>query len=331
MVTEKVQIDRNIGIDILKGISAILIVMLHFPFTGMIGKLINVVARIAVPTFFMCSGFFLKKEDECSWSVIRGKVLHILKIAIPAVILYTGYTGYREGIGYLFAELNFANALKVLIFNAPQISAFHLWFLIALMYTYIIYYLMCRLNAVRFKLWIAVGGLAVNLLVREVFFSLGIDILAQFVRNAYFFGLPFFIIGTLIRDSKDYLNNMSLGKCYAMATVGLLLSVFENHFLCDYTLEISLGTIIYSLSVFVVALRYKGNDKFNLAYLGRKCSMYMYILHVFVGTLTFKVLVTQVSEMWIGTCVTLVLTILISILLPLIGNIRIGGREKKKA
>lgn len=330
MVAEKIQIDRKIGIDILKGISAILIVLLHFPFTGMIGKSISVVARIAVPIFFMCSGYFLKKEDECSWRVIRRKVLHILKITIFAVILYIGYTIYREGIGYVLSELNPANALKVFIFNAPQISSFHLWFLISLIYSYILYYIICRFKLVRFKLWIAVGGIAVNLLVREVLYALGIDILPQFVRNAYFFGLPFFIAGTIIRDSKDYLNNATLGKCYAIAAAGLLLSGFENHFLCAYTLEVSLGTIIYSVSTFVIALQYKGKDIFKLAYLGRKCSLYMYIIHIIVGTMTFKVLVTQTSEMWIGTCVTLVITILISLILSFIENIFASREEKKK-
>ena len=49
---------RKAGIDILKGLCAILVILIHFPFLGIGGKIITIVARCAVPVFFMCSGFF---------------------------------------------------------------------------------------------------------------------------------------------------------------------------------------------------------------------------------------------------------------------------------
>lgn len=57
------------SIDILKAICAFLIVCIHVPFPGNIGEYVTTLARIAVPIFFMITGYFysgvVKKR---SWS-----------------------------------------------------------------------------------------------------------------------------------------------------------------------------------------------------------------------------------------------------------------------
>lgn len=311
-------IKRKIGIDILKGICAVLVVLVHFPFLGMGGKILTVIARVAVPVFFMCSGYFLKKTEESNKSFIIGKIIHIGKITIVACILYIGYTIYCEGIGYVISEINIVNLAKVLVFNAPQISSFHLWFLFALIYTYALYYLMCKLRLQKVKLLIAIMCFLVNLIVREALFMVGIDILAQFVRNAYFFGLPLFIVGTWIRDSKEHLQKIKIRKWCILSILGLVLSILENHFLCEYTLELSFGTILYAVGVFIIALKYQGGDVLKFAYLGEKCSLYIYVIHIIVGTLVFKCIATQVSCYWIATLLTLLISVAISVVIAFI-------------
>ena len=50
---------RNIGIDILRFICAFLVACIHAPFSGAVGGCVKAVARIAVPIFFMSTGYFL--------------------------------------------------------------------------------------------------------------------------------------------------------------------------------------------------------------------------------------------------------------------------------
>ena len=50
---------RNTGIDILRFICAFLVVCIHAPFPGIIGGCVKAVSRIAVPIFFMSTGYFL--------------------------------------------------------------------------------------------------------------------------------------------------------------------------------------------------------------------------------------------------------------------------------
>lgn len=51
---------RNEGIGILRLICAFLVVCIHIPFPGAIGQFIKAVARVAVPVFFISSGYFLQ-------------------------------------------------------------------------------------------------------------------------------------------------------------------------------------------------------------------------------------------------------------------------------
>ncbi len=88
------------GIDLAKFICSILVVMIHVPpfgsSTGYIVKLLNYgvqqwFARIAVPIFFACSGFFLyKKSTLLDFRVEPSKkyILHLLKLYIIWSLIY---------------------------------------------------------------------------------------------------------------------------------------------------------------------------------------------------------------------------------------------------
>lgn len=68
---------RNTSIDFLRFICAFLVVCIHAPFPGVIGGCIKAVARIAVPIFFMSTGFFLVESGSATGAsnnsvIIRG-------------------------------------------------------------------------------------------------------------------------------------------------------------------------------------------------------------------------------------------------------------------
>ena len=60
-------IKRNNGIDILRLLCAFLVVCIHARFPGVIGEYIKAIARIAVPFFFICSGYLFPAN------LIRGE------------------------------------------------------------------------------------------------------------------------------------------------------------------------------------------------------------------------------------------------------------------
>ena len=49
---------RADNFDILKSICAFLVICIHVPFPGAFGECVTTAARIAVPVFFMITGYF---------------------------------------------------------------------------------------------------------------------------------------------------------------------------------------------------------------------------------------------------------------------------------
>ena len=53
----KIDKNRNLGVDILKFLCAFLVVMIHAPIQG-VSQYTTPIARIAVPIFFMITGYY---------------------------------------------------------------------------------------------------------------------------------------------------------------------------------------------------------------------------------------------------------------------------------
>ena len=76
---------RADNIDILKAICAFLIVCIHAPFPGIIGEYFTALTRIAVPVFFMITGYFYLDVEKKN-----GEIRQIKKIykKIPHMPLF---------------------------------------------------------------------------------------------------------------------------------------------------------------------------------------------------------------------------------------------------
>ena len=53
--------ERNKNIDILKAVCAFLVVCIHINFPGEFGEILKIVGTVAVPIFFMITGYFYNK------------------------------------------------------------------------------------------------------------------------------------------------------------------------------------------------------------------------------------------------------------------------------
>lgn len=76
---------KNKTLNILKAISAILIVFNHCKFPGTFGILMSNYARIGVPIFFMISGYFVYNNDI---EKIKKKIIHILRLLLISCIFW---------------------------------------------------------------------------------------------------------------------------------------------------------------------------------------------------------------------------------------------------
>lgn len=73
------------NIDLWRAIAAFLVVAIHCPFPGALGEAVANVGRIAVPFFFIVSGFFCYSEDA---DVNRKKAVRQIKTILGIVLIF---------------------------------------------------------------------------------------------------------------------------------------------------------------------------------------------------------------------------------------------------
>lgn len=211
------------GIDFFRLIAAILIITIHtsplasFSATGDF-ILTRIVARVAVPFFFMTSGFFLisrYSRDNDKLKKFVNKTACIYGIAILIYIPVNIYNGYFNSDNLI------PNILKDLFFDG---TIYHLWYLPASIFgAWIAWYLVKHFDYKRALIMSSI--LYLIGLFGDSYYGIteknsGLNSFYQFVfqvsdytRNGVFFAPLFFILGGFIADThhKISFRNSFLG------------------------------------------------------------------------------------------------------------------------
>lgn len=315
---------RNHLLDFLKGLACIGVILIHVTFPGKFGAVLSKLSTFAVPLFFMVSGYFAFDEKGCARVKIKVRTVKIIKILFYALLLYVPYRIFRMyelNQLELWLENTFSVEIlvKVFVFNDFNfIGAGHLWFLPALIYTYILILFVdyTDLYEVLYKL------LPVLFLVKILD---GIGVSSVFGATFIISALPFFILGNYIAKKQNIVHKFS-------NSILLFLTILSGFFIClCFALELKynpsqLGVILYSSALFLLAVKNPNNsinEKIEL--LGRKYSLYVYVIHIFINSrLNVWVECLRLSEYillkWLLPIIVIVLSIVVSVLIDYLGN-----------
>lgn len=132
---------RFVGFDILKFICAFLVVCIHTPFPGDAAAYFTALTRIAVPIFFMITGYYYCEMLESG--KVAGQIKKILLLVIEANSLYLTWKCFyavASGNGlaqYIEVTFTVENIAKFLVLNESLFYG-HLWYLGAILYVLII-------------------------------------------------------------------------------------------------------------------------------------------------------------------------------------------------
>lgn len=289
--------DREIlGLQILKFLCALFVVQIHFD-SG-IREFLLPVARMAVPVFFMITGYFL---PDASGHIRRDRLKKMFKkvfrLELVACAVYLGLSvlsAYVKGEEYpdlLSFEYWFH---LVMIGDEPRA---HLWYMIALMQAIVIIAVCVALKAGRWIFWLIPIGLALNFLFGSYSFAIDSRYVFNDIflsRNVLTVALPFMLIGTLIRCYEYKLP--SQGTIMMVAGVGLLgvyvetevlYALFANEFGDIVFMTIPLSTAVF---VFFLRLSVKGRFGGGIANWGRAYSMDIYLWHIAIASVVLFVL-----------------------------------------
>lgn len=280
---------RNSGFDFLKYICAFMVICIHLSYRGQ--TTLEPLTRVAVPVFFMISGYYYTSLKQ------KGRILHQIKRLLILIlctnigfILFDALLLLLKGLPLSGAVSPWCNAdtwITFFLFNLPPIWA-HVWYLSALLYVYLLVYLFEKIGPRRILYFFIPVLLCANLIMGTylpLLFRAAVPL--KWSRNFLFIGLPCFLLGDLIRQKEDRIKigNLSL---ILLGIISCITSVLENKFLSSAGLCINkdffLSTIFVALSLFLLAMNYPHAERtlkivHKIAYMGKEYSLLIYIFH----------------------------------------------------
>lgn len=272
----------NKYMNFLKGIACFAVVFMHCEFPGRTGVVVQALTRFSVPFFFMVSGYFCYYVDLIKLiDKIPNKVKHITRIIFVSASLYIFARYLFVGINVTFIK---NKIFSFFLFNQPFISFGHLWFLYALLYTYLLYLILAVLYKNSQKIYFLIP----ILLLAHFFIAYGAHLMGfrinnMYFRNAVFEGLPLFLLGNYIHSKEDWiLQKFSLCNWLYVFIAASVLVLIERYLIGrDFSMHVF--AIVQVFALFMLAVKNSELNKSNIIEkIGDKYSLFIYIMHMMV-------------------------------------------------
>lgn len=280
--------ERNQAIEWGRLAASSLVVLLHVPLPGTVGGYISCLTRMAVPFFFLVSGYFCYGTDGKG---MTRRLVHIGKLNLSAALLYIlcGCLKFRYyGGGMLpdYFRMVFPSWKPVWDFLLVQVNPFggHLWYLNSLMLCQgvLLVYIRCfREKKADYKPLYGLGAVLLGM-----FFWLSTvrqsSVHFFYYRNGWLMGLPLFILGLFLREYGGKLT-LGDGGLLGTAAAGLVLGFFQS--MRFGMTELPVGTLI---AVMALVLFLAGHSEMPSKLMGKLAgnlgtvSTAVYIVHLAV-------------------------------------------------
>lgn len=323
---------RNTTLDVLKCLACFLIVTIHAPFPSYLGALFLTVARIAVPFFFMVSGYFFYRKNDVGISALAKKrIKHTLWLILWGMLafalLFFAWNGFELSALLTLVQWRSVKAWLFFLFLNDVGFLFAtmdvLWFLFALLYVYVIFWLLGK-----FHLWKVAYCLILPLfialfVVSNILVRLDFTIVICYYRNFFLTGLPFMLLGHWMHAKEEKLVRISAKYLVLGVVVGLAEAIVVQLFLTESfyadSKEHYIGTFFAVACLFALALKYPSVHIPVVGFIGRELSLYVYLLHVLVLSSLNKLYTSE--ALWfrlIHPILIIALSVLVSLLVWLV-------------
>lgn len=292
MRTNTAKLNRNSTIDTLRLVAAFLVVVIHSGIHGIEGKagffgtILLIFGRLAVPFFFVVSGYFLYSSYDKQVSKVSKSIPKLLNIFLLSSVLYFIFFGWYFG-SYDFAVslITPTTIFNMLAFNHPIYNE-ALWFLLALIGSSLI----IMLNAKYLKkdwllLCAAVCFYVISLLVSNYSQFINIEqISVSYYRNFIGEGLLFMMIGYMCSKYAKELQKFNTIKLLLYTLLSTCLYFIEFYAVrvnVSKPADIYIMLPLLSLLIIMWCLKYPNLfNKTFIPWLGAQTALYIYILHI---------------------------------------------------
>lgn len=328
------------ALDVAKFICALLVVAIHIaPFgNGELNEVLNFwtkqyVARLAVPFFFMASGYLLfRKTDEENFSLEPAKkyALRMLKLYILWTLVYFPFDIYHHTLG------NFSPRTMAFFFKQTVLcgSYVHLWYLPAVIFAECLaaclLYKKLKIKTIvliAFLFYLIGFWVQCNFLGSELLESIAPNC-CQFIkgcydtfigthRNGLFFGFLFVSAGGYLAYNSICFNKRTALIGFAVSMVLLFVEVWVVSYFkiaTEQDMYICLFPSVFFLFCWVMQIKLSDNSIYLLL---RKMSALIFFIHLFVAHRIISLSLLMGINGLSDTYLLFVLTLLISIIVSL--------------
>lgn len=274
---------RNESLDFFKIIAAFMVVSLHVgsydEFPPMIGDIIRLAGRWAVPFFFLVTGYFILSGSE---KEILNKVNRLLKLFIVANFIYLPLFILKHKGDTIFEVFSF----KIIFYG----TMFHLWYLSSSIFGLIIFNFL--INNFDRKLLIISSFLI--FLGAEFYDQLRAFGIYTFDFDFFRFALsiPFIYLGWRIRNDEGF-QCFLLKHKYVFLFLGFFLQLISTigvNLFYDvdlYNRQFQIGVVFVTLGIFSISISMKGLPKL-ISMWGRNYSYGIYAIHPIFTLVLYK-------------------------------------------
>lgn len=224
-----------------------------------------IVLGFAVPAFFIISGYLVLRESE----KIEKRILRAIKrTAICFVILAAVYFALsiavdpKATIAAVTTKIFWFDFLALNIWSLPIGST--IWYVQAMLYAYIIIYIIYKLKLLKFDVYIAAICLAVTFICGDLSSFIGFNLFGHTYLGGNFLtrALPYILIGCFMHRRKDFYSDLKTKHYLLIGFAGLALSVIEFFALSFSKKQIytghMLGTTLTAISVCMFIFIFEG-------------------------------------------------------------------------
>lgn len=273
-------------LDVMKFVMAIVVVAIHtrpeMSFSSLfVIRLFESVYSIAVPFFFMASGFLLFRKislplNEDGEQRIKSYLKRMCRLYLVWTIIYlplTIYGFYIDGLSLVKAGSVF---LRNVLLVGENYMSWPLWYLLALIVSVGIIYGLLKLKIsmnviVVCGIFMALVGVGLDYCRENAFLQPITDFYFSFflkTRNGFFVGFLFVALGMLCADCL----RLSFGKTLLLLSVGIL----------GMKLSIPLSYALVTCAIFIFSISIKLNTVKSACFSRlRMISSVVYFIHMF--------------------------------------------------
>lgn len=284
------------GIDFIKFIMAIFVVAIHTdPFEriheNIFTKSWDIIVRIAVPYFFIASGFLLFSKVKNEYDrisqlvIIKQYIVRIIKLYLYWSIIFLPITIWKFATNDLSIFKNFILFIRGIILIGENHYSWPLWYLLSMIYSLILIYILIYKNQKTYSIFIvSVFVFFVSILMdfiinsessNDLILLLGKLIKITFENGRLFSGMLYIMIGAIFANQKIQFPQ---GIWILLIIIGSLFQIFQLPFISSF-LFVLLPCVIFHISLNM------NFEKIKHGYFFRKSSTVMYFTHMIVFVL----------------------------------------------